>query len=77
MHQPIDTAQDFVLGPLRTLPNQPVTQQAITAYKSASPSQQSAWTTAYEKAVANATDVQVGCTSLGVAMAPSESSSAR
>ena len=32
VHQPIDTAQDFVLGPLRTLPNQPVTQQAITVY---------------------------------------------
>ena len=35
VHQPIDTAQDFVLGPLRTLPNQPVTQAAITLYKSA------------------------------------------
>ncbi len=57
VHQPIDTAQDFVLGPLRTLPNQLVTQQAITAYESASTTQQSAWTTAYEKAVANATDV--------------------
>ena len=54
---PSTRRKDFVLGPLRTLPNQPVTQQAITAYESASPSQQSAWTTAYEKAVANATDV--------------------
>ena len=33
VHLPVDTAQDFVLGPLRTLPNQPVTQQAITAYQ--------------------------------------------
>jgi hypothetical protein len=57
VHQPIDTAQDFVIGPLRTLPNQPVTQAALNLYQSASPGQQTAWTTAYEKAVANATDV--------------------
>ncbi len=57
VHQPIDTAQDFVIGPLRTLPNQAVTQAALTLYQSASPAQQNAWTTAYEKAVANATDV--------------------
>ena len=58
VHEPIDTAQDFVLGPLRTLPNQPVTQRAVTDYESAPAAQQSTWTTAYEKAVANATDVQ-------------------
>jgi hypothetical protein len=57
VHQPINTAQDFVINPLRTLPNQPVTQAAISLYQNASPAQQSAWTTAYEKAVANATDV--------------------
>ena len=57
VHLPIDTAQDFVIGPLRTLPNQPVTQAALNVYGSASAAQQSAWTTAYEKAVANATDV--------------------
>ena len=57
VHQPIDTAQDFVIGPLRTLPNQPATQAALTLYQSAPAAQQSAWTTAYEKAVANATDV--------------------
>jgi hypothetical protein len=57
VHQPIDTAQDFVIGPLRTLPNQPVTRAALNLYQSASAGQQTAWTTAYEKAVANATDV--------------------
>ncbi|HXN62546.1 MAG TPA: hypothetical protein VN886_19025 [Acidimicrobiales bacterium] len=56
VHQPIDTAQDFVIGPLRTLPNQPVTQAAINRYEGASSAQQSSWTMAYEKAVANATD---------------------
>jgi hypothetical protein len=57
VHQPIDTAQDFVLGPLRTLVTQPVTQAAVQHYEDATPAQQSAWTTAYEKAVANATEV--------------------
>jgi hypothetical protein len=57
VHQPIDTAQDFVIGPLRTLPNQPLTKAAITLYTHSSAAQQSTWTTAYEKAVANATDV--------------------
>ncbi len=57
VHQPIDTAQDFVIAPLRTLPNQPVTQAALSRYQHAPAAQQSAWTAAYEKAVANATDV--------------------
>jgi hypothetical protein len=57
VHQPIDTAQDFVIGPLRTLPNQPVVQSALNVYESAPTTQQGEWTTAYEKAVANATDV--------------------
>ncbi|HXB36289.1 MAG TPA: hypothetical protein VNU75_01170 [Acidimicrobiales bacterium] len=57
VHQPINTAQDFVIGPLRTLSNEPLVQQALDAYDSATPTQQSTWTTAYEKAVANATDV--------------------
>jgi hypothetical protein len=56
VHQPIDTAQDFVIGPLETLSNQPLVQRAVEVYKSAPTAQQSAWTTAYEKAVAKATD---------------------
>jgi len=54
VHHPINTAQDYVLDPLRTLPNRPEVQAAVDRYTSASPSQQAAWTTAYEKAVANA-----------------------
>jgi hypothetical protein len=56
VHQPIDTAQDFVIGPLQTLSNQPVVQRAVGVYKSATTTQQGAWTTAFEKAVAKATD---------------------
>jgi hypothetical protein len=57
VHQPINNAQDFVIGPLRTLQNQRLTQLALNVYQSASAAQQSTWNTAYEKAVANATDV--------------------
>ena len=57
VHQPINTAQDFVIQPLRTLPNQPVLQAALSVYERASTAQQTSWTSAYEKAVANATDV--------------------
>ncbi len=55
VHQPIDMAKDFVVDPLRRLPDNPRVQDAVTQYQSASPSQQQAWTAAYEKAVAKAT----------------------
>lgn len=51
---PIDTANDYVIAPLRTLPNQPALDAAINEYTNASSDQQTKWTTAYEKAVANA-----------------------
>ncbi len=52
---PIDTAHDFVLGPLATLPNRPGLDVALSTYESASPAQQAQWDAAYEKVVANAT----------------------
>jgi len=51
---PVNTAEDFVLAPLRAITGQPGLQAAVTAYESASADQQAKWTTAYEKAVANA-----------------------
>ena len=50
---PVNTAQDFVLAPLRSITGQPALQAAVTTYESASASQQAAWTTAYEKALAD------------------------
>ncbi len=54
---PVNTAQDFVLAPLRSITRQPALQAAVTAYESASPAQQAKWTTAYENGLgkANAT----------------------
>ncbi|MGD0875098.1 MAG: hypothetical protein ABSA14_08915 [Acidimicrobiales bacterium] len=51
---PINTAQDFVLKPLATLPNRPALRSAIASYEGASASQQAAWDAAYENVVANA-----------------------
>ncbi len=51
----IDTAQEFVLGPLDTVSdNDPPLQQAIATYETASATQQSAWTDAYTKALEGA-----------------------
>jgi len=55
VHIPINTAQDYVIGPLRTLPDQPLLTAYLNTYRDASSSQQSTWTAAYEKVVANAT----------------------
>jgi hypothetical protein len=46
---PIDTAKDFVIGPLSTLPNPPA---AVATWTAASAAQHSSWTAAYTKALA-------------------------
>jgi hypothetical protein len=57
VHIPIDTAKDFVIGPLRSLPDRPDVETAITTYTSASAAEQAAWTTAYGKALGTASFV--------------------
>jgi hypothetical protein len=51
---PIDTAEDFVLAPLRSISGRPNLQSAVSTYQSASPKQQAAWTGAYEKGLGSA-----------------------
>jgi hypothetical protein len=49
---PVDTAKQFVLGPLsEQARSDPALAQALAQYRSASASQQAAWTDAYTKAV--------------------------
>jgi hypothetical protein len=60
VHHPIDAANNYVIAPLKTLPDQPALDAAITTYTSAPSSQQANWTTAYEKAVADAAFAQGG-----------------
>jgi hypothetical protein len=52
--EPINTANDFVLGPLASTPGGPVLKQALAAYRSAPASQQAAWADAYTKGLAHA-----------------------
>lgn len=47
---PIDTARDFVIAPLQTLPN-PAVRAAVARYRSAPPAIQARWTTAYATAL--------------------------
>jgi hypothetical protein len=51
---PIDTAMDYVIAPLLTIPGRPGLTAAIDAYRSANSKQQSAWTTAYSNALGKA-----------------------
>ena len=51
---PINTTQDFVLAPLRSLSSQPALQTDVNAYQSAGVKQQTAWTAAYTNALAKA-----------------------
>jgi Cytochrome b(N-terminal)/b6/petB len=56
--QPVDAAQDFVLGPLTTLAQtDPAVAAPLAAYRTASPAQQLAWANAYATAEAKVTFV--------------------
>jgi hypothetical protein len=61
---PINAARDFVIDPLRTMPQQPALQAAITRYEDAPASQQQAWTAAYTKALNKASVSASGTVSL-------------
>jgi hypothetical protein len=51
VHFPINTAQDFVINPLKSVPGNAALAQAVRAYEAAPPAQQKAWTDAYTKAL--------------------------
>ena len=61
---PVNTAQDFVLAPRRSITDDPTLQNAVSSYENASSTQQAAWTSAYEKALANASATSSGAISL-------------
>ena len=46
---PIDTAQDYVIGPLETVPADPALQSALAEYRAAPEKTQKAWGEAYAK----------------------------
>jgi hypothetical protein len=51
---PINTAQDYVLAPLRLISGQPALQSALSTYEAAPAKTQTAWTSAYETALGKA-----------------------
>jgi hypothetical protein len=51
---PIDTANDYVLGPLASITGQPVLTRAISTYQGAASKAQTAWTNAYANALSKA-----------------------
>ena len=55
VHDRVDTARDFVIDPLRTLPDRPALTADLARWTSASADQQARWTSAYEKAASKAT----------------------
>jgi hypothetical protein len=46
---PIDTEQDYVVGPLKTVPNDPALTSALATYEAAPEQQKKAWSEAYAK----------------------------
>ncbi len=46
---PINTAEDYVIGPLKTIPNDPMLDSALAEYQAAPEKTQKAWTEAYAK----------------------------
>jgi hypothetical protein len=61
---PINTADDFVLAPLRSLTAQPALQSAVSAYETAPAKNQAGWTSAYEAALAKASATSSGAVSV-------------
>jgi hypothetical protein len=62
---PIDTANDYVIDPLRSITSDPQLQAAVGRYQAASPAAQAAWTAAYGKALgAGIPDTNAGVDSL-------------
>jgi hypothetical protein len=53
---PVDTANDFVLGPLRGVPNDPALTAALTTYTAAPADQQNKWASDYGDALSKAPD---------------------
>ena len=54
--QPVDSAKDLVLDPVRTLTSDVPAATAVRVWEAAAPDRQQAWATAYVDALANAPD---------------------
>jgi hypothetical protein len=64
---PINTANDYVISPLRSITNDPTLQTALVRYRAASAKTRSAWTTAYANALQKASNSTGGIRALNSA----------
>ncbi len=55
VNDPVNTVQDYVVNPLRSIPGMPTVQAAVSTYLAAPAKLQTAWTTAYSNALNKAT----------------------
>jgi hypothetical protein len=55
---PINTEKDYVIGPLETIPNDPVLTTALTQYKAAPETQKKEWAEAYAKPLEETTTAE-------------------
>jgi len=66
---PVNTVTDFVIDPLKALPDQPLLTQALKQWKNASPSTRTSWVTNYTKASSTMTfanrQIVVNATNVG------------
>ena len=58
MKVPVDTTKEFVLDPLKTVPNDPTLASAIASYEAAGKEQKKAWGEAYAKPLEEATKAE-------------------
>jgi hypothetical protein len=56
VRQPVNTVNDFVINPLKSIPGDPNLSQALVSYGQASSDQQQRWTKNYGDALSRATD---------------------
>ncbi len=61
---PINTANDYVINPLRSITNDPTLRNALVRYRAASTNTRSAWTTAYANALQKASNSTGGIRAL-------------
>lgn len=64
---PINTANDYVIDPLRSITGDAALRAAVSRYQQAPAKQQAAWTTAYGNALAKASDSDAGIGALASA----------
>ena len=57
---PVNAEYDLIIAPLRTIPDAPALQAAVTTYVHAPAKTQAAWTNAYSNALGKATEKQGG-----------------